>query len=41
MNIARKHETMKTMYQRKNKKLYILGESIVKRRNEYLLTKKR
>ena len=40
MNMARKLETVKTMYQRKNKTVYILGDSMVKKLNMYLLTKK-
>ena len=41
MNMARKLETLKTMYPRKNKKtVYILGDSMVKKLNGYLLKKK-
>ena len=40
MNMLRKLEILKTMYLRKNRKLYILGHSMVKKLHGYLLTKK-
>ena len=40
MNKTRDLKTGETMYHRKNRKLYILGESMVKKLNGYLLTKK-
>ena len=40
MNMARKLETLKTMYPRKTETVYILRDSMVKKLNGYLLTKK-